>query len=96
MTSKTPTDLWVDAWMLSFEAASVVWLRSLRMMSGGAIAEREGQRMISEKITASAMFWPAMIWGGALSSPEAFGTKALAHYAVPIRANRRRLSRSAL
>ncbi|ANU07267.1 hypothetical protein A6F65_00957 [Paraurantiacibacter namhicola] len=94
MTSpEAATRLWFDSMSLAMEASSVIWLRSWRMMAGGALAEREGQRMVDEKLAAAATFWPAMMMAAPFS-PAAFGTQALAHYAKPVRANRRRLSRS--
>ncbi|GMM92623.1 hypothetical protein [Qipengyuania sp. MTN3-11] len=82
-----------DSWALSFEAASVVWLRSLRIMAGGALAEREVERMVQEKLAANMMLWPALMMGGLLQSPEQIGARAIRHYRKPVRANRRRLSR---
>lgn len=86
-------DLTLSSWMLMGEASMVVWLRSMRMMTGGPLAEREQMLMVSEKVEAALTFWPAMIWGAPIASPEAFGARALAHYARPVRANRRRLAR---
>ncbi|MEQ9663619.1 MAG: hypothetical protein RLN87_13855 [Parasphingopyxis sp.] len=83
----------VESWMLGAEMGMVIWLRTLRMMTGGAIAEREAERMVSEKMTAGMMFWPAMMAGGCGQSGEEMTRRALAHYGRPVRANRRRLSR---
>ena len=84
----------VESWMLGAEMSMVIWLRTLRMMTGGAIAEREAERMVSEKVTAGMRFWPAMMAGGFDQSGEEMTRRALAHYGPPVRANRRRLSRS--
>jgi len=92
-SSPSPADLVFDAWLLGCEASAVLWLRSWRLGGGGALAEREGRRMVGEKVEAALTFWPALFWAGPFASPEAFGAKALAHYARPVRANRRRLSR---
>lgn len=92
-TSTNPFALAMAGWQLGWDMSQVVWLRSLRMMAGGPIAEREGRRMIGEKVEAALTFWPALWWQGAFLSPEAFGAKAIQHYARPVRANRRRLSR---
>ncbi|MDG6078925.1 hypothetical protein E3U23_06930 [Erythrobacter litoralis] len=83
----------LDSWSLSFEAASVVWLRSIRMMSGGKLAEREAERMVREKVVANMMLWPALMAGGFGQSAEQLSAAALSHYGKPVRANRRRLSR---
>ena len=42
----------VDAWLLGFEVARVVWLRSWLIALGGARAEHEARRMIEEKLAA--------------------------------------------
>ena len=96
MSKTNPADLAslaFDSWMLSFEAASVMWLRGMRIMAGGKLAERETERMVREKLVANAMLWPALALGGMGQSPEQLIGKTLAHYRKPVRANRRRLSR---
>ncbi len=98
MPSPRPTDdaadLALAAWQLWFDATQVVWMRSLRMMSGGALARREARWMVSEKIAANATLLPALMAGGLDASPESTARRALAHYGRPVAANRRRLSRS--
>ncbi len=84
--------LMFDTWMLAGEASLVVWLRSCRMMAGGPPAQREGLRMLSEKVEASAGLWSAVMTGGLHQSPEQVGERVLAHYRKPVQANRRRLS----
>lgn len=91
--SKTMPELMFESWMLAGEASYVIWLRSIRMMSGGKLAEREAELMVSEKMLASMTLLPAMMEGGLGQSAESAGTRALAHYRKPVRANRRRLSR---
>jgi hypothetical protein len=75
----------VDATLLAFEAQRVMALRMARMASGGARAQAEAQRMVSEKILAAMRTWP-LIW--LHGSPS----KALGHYRSRVRANERRLS----
>jgi hypothetical protein len=41
-----------DAWSLGVEASSVIALRTLKILAGGAAAKREAHRMVSEKIEA--------------------------------------------
>ncbi len=76
----------------------VMWLRSMRLMMGGPLATREAQRMVSEKLTAGMTLVPALMptlmASGMAQSAEAIGAATLAHYGKPVRANRRRLSRS--
>ena len=87
---ETPFALMTRSWWLGMEAAQVIGLRSLRMMQGGKLAEREAQRMVSEKLTASSALW-LRIW----SEPDWAGiADAALDVATPrVRANRRRLSR---
>ncbi|MBO9499944.1 MAG: hypothetical protein J7483_10855 [Novosphingobium sp.] len=82
-----------DAWLLGFEVAQVVWLRSWLILLGGAKAEREAQLMIAEKLSANAMFGWAVATGGAGRTPAAVGRRALRHYGNKVRANARRLAR---
>ena len=97
MTNPANADAWgrlaFDTWQLSFEAASVVWLRSLRILAGGRLAEREAERMVREKLVANLMLWPALLAGGLSQTPEQLSARTLGHYRKDVRANRRRLSR---
>ena len=82
-----------DAWLLGFEVAQVVWLRSCLILLGGAEAEREARLMVEEKLAANALFGWALVTGEAGRSAEAIGRKALRHYGSRVRANARRLAR---
>ena len=94
---KTPTKTWpelmVEGWLLGAEMSAVIWMRSLRMMTGGALAQREAQRMVTEKMTAGMTLLPAIMAGGVNQSAEEATSRAIAHYRTPVRANRRRLGR---
>lgn len=90
---KTWPELALESWWLGAEMGLVIWQRSLRMMAGGKLAEREAQRMVSEKLTAAVTLWPALMAGGPYATAEDTAGRALAHYGKPVRANRRRLSR---
>ncbi len=81
-----------EAWLLGFEAAQVIWLRSCLLMLGGAKAEGEALLMVEEKLAANALFGWALATGGAGRSPAAVSRKALRHYGSRVRANRRRLA----
>ena len=48
-TPKTWPELAVESWMLGAEMSMVIWLRSIRMMAGGKLAEREAQIAQYEK-----------------------------------------------
>lgn len=80
-------------WALALEAGTVIWLRSWLMLSGGAPALKEGRLMVDEKVATALTLWPALLSGGMAQSPDALGKRALVHYARPVRANRRRLTR---
>ena len=86
-------DLGLKTWLLGFEAAQVMWLRGWVIGLGGARGEREARRMVDEKIAANSEFCWTLATGGAGSSPEAVGRKALRHYGGRVRANGRRLRR---
>ena len=85
--------LTLESWQLAYEAGWVMWLRGMRIMAGGKLAERETQRMFSEKWVAGATLWPALMMGGAAQSGADLGQRAVRHYGKPVRANRRRLAR---
>ena len=97
MTTPASAEEWArlafNTWQLSFEAASVVWLRSLRIMAGGRLAEREAERMVREKLVSGMMLWPALMAGGLSQTPGQLSARALSHYSASVRANRRRLAR---
>lgn len=95
--AKNPTKTWpelmVEGWLLGAEMSAVIWMRSLRMMTGGALAQREAQRAVSEKFSAGMTLLPAILAGGFNQSAEEATARAIAHYRAPVRANRRRLGR---
>jgi len=76
----------VDMTLLTLEVQRVVALRMATIASGGAKAQAEAQRMVTEKFLAAMRTWP-MIW--LHGSP----IKVLGHYRSRVRANERRLSR---
>ena len=94
---RTPQQSWPElafaSWLLMGEASLVVGLRMMRLMLGGARADREARRMVNEKIAAGLTLGPALLAGGFGQSSEVLGATVLAHYAKPVRANRRRLAR---
>lgn len=94
MISPNPTAqrsrLMLDASRLWADASMVVALRSWRMMAGEPIAERELERMVSEKTEAGFELTGALA-GGRARSPEAAARKALSVYGKRVRANRKRL-----
>ncbi len=96
MTRKPAHDwfsIGLDAWQLWGDAATVIWLRSLRLAEGGQRGQLEAQRMFAEKLAANAAFATSLATGKAGQTPDAVARKALGHYGKRVRANRRRLSR---
>ena len=82
--------LMFDASRLWAEAATVMALRSWRLMAGGPAAGHELERMMSEKVEAGFELAGALA-GGRVRSPEAATRKALGIYGKRVRGNRRRL-----
>lgn len=77
---------WFDIALATLEAQQVMWLRYLRLVRGGAEAEAEYMRMISEKVAANGAAVAALMSG-------APAKKVVAGYRRRVRANLRRLSR---
>jgi hypothetical protein len=90
-----PWKLWTDAWQVGFDAQRVIALRLARISAGGAAANAECRRMVSEKVAASAAAQAAaaaaLVSGKGL---ETAATAALAPVKQAVRANHRRLSRA--
>ena len=82
--------LMFDASRLWTDASIVLALRSWRLMAGGPTAERELERMLSEKVEAGAELAGALA-GGRVRSPKAAARKALTVYGKRVRGNRQRL-----
>ena len=79
-----------DASRLWTDAGMVVALRSWRIMAGGAAAQLELERMVSEKIEAGFELAGALA-SGRVKSPEAATRRALSVYGRHVRGNRKRL-----
>ena len=81
-----------DWWILWADATMVVWLRSARLMGGGAPAKREAERMVSEKVDAvSEALWDVARLGPA-NGVETAAT-ALRPFKRRVSANRKRLAK---
>jgi hypothetical protein len=79
---------------MCWEAQAVMFLRGLRMARGGAKAEAEAQRMITEKVAAFAEAQVAATAAALKGSRRhRVAEKALGVYARRVRRNRRRLSK---
>lgn len=77
---------WFDMAMLGIEAWQVMWLRTMKLATGGKRGEREARRMVSEKLVAAVQLSTEIASG---ASPEAMARL----YRRKVRANLRRLSR---
>jgi hypothetical protein len=84
----------MKAWQIGLEAQSVIALRMLSLAAGGARAEAETSRMVTEKIVAAG---EAQVAAAAAAmrghKKHVVAGKALNVYSKRVRANRRRLSR---
>jgi hypothetical protein len=84
----------LKAWQVGLEAQSVIALRMLRLAAGGARAETEASRMVTEKILAAG---EAQMSAAAAAvrghKKHVVAGKALSAYRKRVRAHRRRLSR---
>ena len=86
--------LGLDAAVLGMESAQVVGLRMAKLAAGGAAADAEAKRMVSEKVDAAAA-WQALAMTGALGfTAPRIASRTMAHYRRKVRKNRRRLMRS--
>lgn len=77
---------WWNIGMLVAEAQQVMWLRFMRLTTGGAAASAEARRMVSEKVAIAAPVAAGILMG---NSPN----KVVKRYRKKVRSNRRRLSR---
>ena len=77
---------WMNMVMLAGEAQQVIWLRNIKMASGGSKAKREAKLMVEEKITTAQAETLKLMMGG---SPDAM----VKNYHRKVKANRRRLSK---
>ena len=78
------------SWWFGMEAAQVIGLRTLRMMQGGPLAQREFSRMVSEKASAGNALWWKL---GSVRSMNDLVDRSLDVAGPRVRRNRKRLSR---
>jgi hypothetical protein len=84
----------LTTFQLAAEALQVASLRMLRLMAGGAIARREMNRMVTEKVwTFAQAGMAAAMASGSGRSRIGLAEDALGLYRGKVRANRRRLGR---
>jgi hypothetical protein len=77
---------WYGATMLALEAQQVVALRMMKFAMGGARAQTEAGRMVTEKVSASMAAAATLLRGGT-------GHAVVAQVRRRVRSNSRRLSR---
>lgn len=82
-----------DAWALGAEAATVMTLRSMKIAAGGAAADAEAQRMVSEKVEAAQALGVLALTGALGFTAPGVVDKSIKHYRRKVKANRRRLKR---
>ncbi len=78
--------LGIDTALLGLEAQAVIGLRLTKLAAGGAAAQAEAQRMVSEKILAAGEAAMQIASGASTGA-------VVAGYRRKVRANHRRLSR---
>ncbi|HZP19038.1 MAG TPA: hypothetical protein VFB16_02420 [Bauldia sp.] len=67
MARRPPLAPWQHAALLAFEAPQAMWLRCVRLATGGPRARREAERMVREKVLTGADIALAMTVGDAAS-----------------------------
>ena len=89
-----PFTLGLDLWLLGAEAAGVMAQRGAVIALGGAKAQLEAERMVTEKAEAAWELGLAFATGGLGVGPETMARRTLDHYGKRVRANGRRLARA--
>jgi hypothetical protein len=79
--------------MLGMESAAVMTMRGMKVAAGGAAAEAEMARMVSEKVQAGLDLQALALRGGLGQTMPGALSKTAKHYRKRVRANRRRLAK---
>jgi hypothetical protein len=82
-----------DLWALGMESAAVMTMRGLKVAAGGAAAEVEMVRMVSEKLQAGLDLQALALRGALGATMPDLVSKTTKHYRKRVRANRRRLTK---
>ena len=80
-----------DAFAFALACQQVMALRMTRIALGGAMADREARRMVSEKATAAVEAQVAAAMGMATGGPARAARAAASVYRRAVQQNRRRL-----
>jgi hypothetical protein len=91
--ASNPFGLASEMWQLGLESWQVIGWRTMRMMQGGAAAQDEGVRMVTEKWQASMELGLSAMTGASGLTPEAQARTAVRHFQKRVTANRKRLSK---
>lgn len=83
----SPHGLVAECWMLAFESQQAIWLRTLKLWTGGAAAEAEAQLMMTEKVKAAQSAIISLMSG---SMPVGI----VSDYRAAVRANVTRLAKA--
>ena len=86
--------LGMNSWMLGLESAWVIQMRLMKIAAGGAAGKAEASRMVSEKVAANIDLASKLATGGLGSGGTKTAEAIVRHYAGPVKANARRLSKS--
>jgi hypothetical protein len=76
---------WMSLLMLAAESQQVMWLRAMRLAAGGAKAQNEASRMVSEKVWIAGQESGRLFLGASSES-------VVRRYRRRVKANARRLS----
>jgi hypothetical protein len=80
-----------DLWALQIEANTVIALRMARFAGGGALASRENELMVSEKLALQWELATSALSGALGNTPESMARAAVRRTRTKVRANRKRL-----
>jgi ABC-type sugar transport system substrate-binding protein len=83
-----------DLWVLGIEAAAVITIRGMKVAAGGAAAEAEMLRMVTEKMQAGFALQALALRGGLGRTMPDLVSKTTKHYRKRVRSNRRRLTKA--
>lgn len=82
-----------DMWALQIEANSVIAMRMARFARGDADAQRESERMVTEKMMLQWELAMKAAAGSLGATPQAAASAVIRRTRTKVRANQRRLSR---
>jgi hypothetical protein len=82
-----------NSWMLGMESAWVIQMRLMKIAGGGAAGKAEATRMVSEKVAAHIDLAGKMVTGRMGTGGTKTAEAIVKHYAGPVKANARRLSK---